>query len=97
MAIWQSEKIHYEFRTARDVISGPGDERSWWGVSEILMSPEAPQRRGAPLSLWVATPPVDKSSLLKAYQTTTQNILNKWMAGIISDDRGGVYRADAAR
>ncbi len=53
MAIWQGEKIHYEFRTARDVISGPGDERSWWGVSEILMSPEAPQRRGAPLSLWV--------------------------------------------
>ena len=86
MAIWQGEKIHYEFRTARDVISGPGDERSWWGVSEILMSPEAPQRRGAPLSLWVATPPVDKASLLKAYQTTIQNILNKWMDDIISDD-----------
>jgi len=34
----------------------------------------------------VATPPVDKASLLKAYQTTTQSILNKWMAGTISDD-----------
>ena len=85
MAIWQGEKIHYEFRTARDVISGPGDERSWWGVSEILMGPEAPQSMGAPLSLWVATPPVDKASLLESYQTTIQNILDKWTAGTVSD------------
>ena len=86
MAIWQGEKIHYEFRTARDVINQEGDERSWWGVSEILMGPEAPQSMGAPLSLWVATAPVDKTSLLKAYQTTIRNILDKWMAGTVSDD-----------
>jgi hypothetical protein len=86
MDIWQGEKIHYEFRTARDVINQEGDERSWWGVSEILMGPEAPQSMGAPLSLWVATPPVDQASLLEGYETTIQSILNKWMAGTVSDE-----------
>jgi hypothetical protein len=57
MDIWQGEEIHYEFRTARDVINQEGDEHSWWGVSEILMGPEAPQSMGTPLSLWVANTP----------------------------------------
>ncbi len=85
--IWMDDKIHYELKTAKDIISRPGDERSWWGVSEILVGEEAPVNIGVPLNLLAAeaTNITNKEQLLDVYRQTLATIIRKWPTDKLSD------------
>lgn len=85
---WQGEQIHYELRTDRDKLPGPGNnDRSWFGVTEIFAGGRPPQPEGASLVGLVERPEsiVDRASLLAAYRDTLRRVIAAWRDGSMSD------------
>ena len=87
---WQTEKVHYELRTSKDIIPRKGnDDRSWFGIAEVYAGNDSPRPQSASLLAWLddVSKIENRASLIATYQSTLRDVLNRWKAGTLSDQR----------
>ena len=95
MVYWKGDHAYLELATAADLpIEARDEPRSWWGVTEVVMSSngqEAPRDEPAEFTapLFVAagaTPPSSLEDLARLYRQALRGVVARWRTGSITDD-----------
>jgi hypothetical protein len=86
-AFWNDEIVHYQFNTANDRPVGGGDERSWFGVTEVIAGDVALKNLGSPLFtvLGDVSSITSGESLVEAYKRGLHESILAWRRSKMSD------------
>ncbi|MFZ9937498.1 MAG: PSD1 and planctomycete cytochrome C domain-containing protein [Luteolibacter sp.] len=98
-AYWNGEKGYHEITTSSDRNSEVKEERSWFGVIEIMAGDHLPQETGAPLVAWhddldgIRT----NDDLLRAYRDELQQAIAAWKIDQLNDEQAILLNAALRR
>jgi len=97
---WSGEKVHYELRTARDIIPRVNNaERSWWGVAEVIAGDQTMRDEGASVLDLVDDPAriAGRDALLDVYVDALRGAIEGWRDGEVSDKQAQLLDAFVRR
>ncbi len=93
---WQGEQVHYELRTANEIIPIPrNQDRSWFGVTGVYAGDDVLREEGASLLHLIDNPQdiTDQESLLQVYTQTLKQVITHWQSGRMSDKEAEFLQA----
>ncbi|MDD7987291.1 PSD1 and planctomycete cytochrome C domain-containing protein [Lentisphaera marina] len=85
---WRDDRLHFEIRTSKDAVHGPnGKDRSWFGMTELIIAKEAPKNRPVNFVdvLGKGLEINNQKELMSAYKRALKNSLESWKAGKAND------------
>lgn len=92
---WNDEIVHYQFNTANDRPVGRGEDRSWFGVTEVIAGDVNLKNLGTPLFtvLENTSSIVDRESLLRAYGQALRESILAWKRSSMGDAQARLLSA----
>ena len=84
---WNGELVHYQISTMGDKPVKHEEERSWFGLTEVIAGEVKMKELGAPLFTVLDDPSIvtDRASLLTAYKGALRESILAWKRSNISD------------